>query len=79
MNIDLTIVLSAFVAALPATIAAIAALIQAVRTHKEVNSRMTQMLEMNKVEAAATAVVGEKQKQEVRKDAAAKLSDRREP
>jgi hypothetical protein len=56
--------------ALPATIAAIAAFIQALKTHKSVNSRMDELLKAARAEARAEAAIAEKNA--ARKDARAK-------
>lgn len=67
MTIDWNIVLAGLIATTPATITAFAALVQAwkaknqaTETHKSVNSRMDQMLDLNRKEATATATLDEK-------------------
>lgn len=78
MTIDWNIVFAAAIAAVPATIAAIAALVQAsgaksqaTETHKTVNSRMDQMLDLNRREATATATLTEKAAEGARQEAKA--------
>lgn len=56
-------------AALPATIAAVAAWIQARDTHKAVNSRMDELLALAKKEASAQATLDEKAAEGQRKAA----------
>lgn len=58
-------------AAIPATIAAIAAWFQARATHKAVNSRMDELLALAKKEATAQATLDEKAAEHQRKGDAA--------
>lgn len=69
MNMD-TILLAA-IAGLPATIAAIAALVQAAKTHKAVNSRMTELLEITRQAATDKATLAEKDAARMRRGEAA--------
>lgn len=76
MNWD--IIVPAIVAGLPTTIAAIAALIQASKahtqateTHKAVNSRMTELLELTRKQASDEATLVEKDAEHTRKGEAA--------
>lgn len=71
-------VILAIVAGLPATIAAIAALIQASKaknqateTHRAVNSRMTELLEITRKQAGNEATLIEKNAESARKGEAA--------
>jgi len=72
VSIDWNIVIAALIASLPATITAFAALVQAWKTHKSVNSRMDEMLKLTRDEAAATATVVEKEADRMRHEARAK-------
>ncbi len=58
--IDWQIVVIAGIAALPPTLLALATLVTALRTHKAVNSKMTELLEATKRQAAAEATLDEK-------------------
>lgn len=53
MSIDWTLVITVVVAAIPTTIAALAAVIVSLKTHDTVNSRMTEMKELISTEAYA--------------------------
>lgn len=68
MSIDWNIVIAALIAGMPATITAFAALIQAWKTHKSVNSRMDEMLRLNRDEATASATLTEKKAEDARKE-----------
>lgn len=70
--IDWQTVIIAGIAALPPTVVAAAAFVQALKTHKSVNSRMTELLEATKAQATAEATVAEQEAQEGRKVARAK-------
>lgn len=65
-----TVIIAGFVA-LPPTIIAIAGLIQAARTHKAVNSRMTELLEITRKQAGDEATLAEKAVTEAKKGDAA--------
>jgi hypothetical protein len=54
-SVNWTLVLVAALAAMPPTIVGVAALLQAVRTHDLVNSRVTELVELEKRKAAADA------------------------
>lgn len=69
MNWDL--IIPAFLIAVPPTIAAIAGLIQAAKTHKAVNSRMTELLELTRRQAGDEATLAEKAASRARKGEAA--------
>ena len=58
MNWDAIIL--AIITGLPATLVAAATLIQSIRTHKAVNSRMTEMIDLTKTSSKAEGVVEEK-------------------
>jgi len=60
MQVDWSVVILAFLAAIPPSLVALAALVQAIRTHKAVNSRMTELLEVTKRAAAGDAVAEER-------------------
>jgi len=62
--IDWTTIITALIGGLPATIAAVAALIQTVRTHRQINSRMTELLETKELAAHAEGVKDEKERAE---------------
>lgn len=64
------IVLAA-IAALPPTLVALAAYVQAIRTHTAVNSRMTELLEITKRQATDAATLAEKKAEQFRKGEAA--------
>lgn len=70
--------LTAGVAALPATIAAVAALVQATKTHKAVNSRMTELLELTRRASRAEGTLEEKDAEQIRKGDAA-IAERSKP
>jgi len=57
----------AVVVAVPPTVAASAALVQAYKTHKAVNSRITQLLELTKEAATHAATLAEKNAEALRK------------
>lgn len=59
------------IVAVAPTIAALAALWQAVKTHNAVNSRMDELLKLAKAESAAAATLAEKDAEHVRKGEAA--------
>lgn len=69
MNWELLI--NAAIAAIPATIAGIAAWHQARATHLSVNSRMDELLKLAKLEASAQATLDEKAAEHIRKGEAA--------
>lgn len=50
----------AIITGLPATLVAVATLIQSIRTHRVVNSRMTEMIGVTKTASKAEGVVEEK-------------------
>jgi len=64
--INWQIILLAIIAATPPTLVAAAALWQAVETHRTVNSRMSEMLELTKTVAAASAKAKEQEAQHIR-------------
>lgn len=79
INVEMQTVLLALIAALPATIAAFGAWLNAIKTqtqtvetHKAVNSRMDELLRLARGEAAAQATLAEKDAQAMR-DAVPKL------
>ena len=59
---NITLILVALVAACAPTIAAIAAVIQAMKTHKAVNSRMDELLSLAKTSSKAEGVLEEKER-----------------
>lgn len=67
-------VLIAFVASLPPTIVAAAALIQAIKTHRSVNGMKHELVESVRKEATAQATLDEKGAQSVREGEAAKAT-----
>lgn len=69
MNWDLLI--TACIAAVPATIAAGAAWQQSKKTEKAVDGRMEELLELARKEAAAVATLAEKEAEHLRKGEAA--------
>jgi hypothetical protein len=69
--IDWQAVIIAGIAAVPATVAAIAAWRQTRTTHKAVNSRMSEMLELTRMAAGDRATLVEKTAERNRKGAAA--------
>lgn len=71
--IDWQTVIIASIAAVPPTIAACAAFIQAWKTHKSVNSRMDELLKAATEAATAEATVAEKSAEHGRKVARAKV------
>lgn len=78
MTIDWNIVIAALIASMPATLTALAAVVQATKaktqateTHKSVNSRMDEMLRLSRDEAAATATLTEKDAERGRQEAKA--------
>jgi hypothetical protein len=54
-RVNWTVVLVAVLAAMPPTLIALAGLVQAVRTHDLVNSRVTELVELEKRKAAVDA------------------------
>lgn len=58
MNWDAIII--AAITSVPPTLVAAAAYLQASRTHKAVNSRMTELLEITKAAASSSATLAEK-------------------
>lgn len=60
MDDNLRIVLVAALAAIPPTVFSAAALWRAIKTHKLVNSRMTELLAATKASASAEATLAEK-------------------
>jgi hypothetical protein len=69
MNWD--IIVPATLIALPATIASIASLIQAMKTHSVVNHKMDEMLRLARAEGAAQGKLDEKADAHLRKGEAA--------
>jgi len=65
-TINWQIVMLAIIAALPPTLVALAALWQAIETHRTVNSRMSEMLELTKTVATASAKAKEQEAQHIR-------------
>jgi len=65
-----TVVLAA-ITAIPPSIVAAAAFYQAKKTHEAVNSRMTELLEISRKQAADDATLREKRAEHVRKGEAA--------
>ena len=65
-TINWQIVMLAIIAATPPTLVALAALWQAVETHRTVNSRMSEMLELTKTVATASAKAKEQEAQHIR-------------
>ena len=61
-EINWTTVIVAGLAALPATLVGIAALMQSIKTHKAVNSRLTQLLELTETAARAEGTRVEKER-----------------
>ncbi len=74
--IDWQTVIIAAIAAIPGALIGAAALIQAIRTHKAVNSRMDTLLKLATDKATAEATVAERGAEEDRKVARAKARRR---
>lgn len=66
MTVDINVIVVAGITALAPTIIALAALVQAIRTHSLVNSRMTQLLELARKEAITAATLAAKEAAESR-------------
>jgi len=68
MNVEISwqTVILALIASLPPTIAAVAAIIQSVRTHQAVDGRLTQLLEETRKSSGQQATIVEKNAQQVR-------------
>jgi len=71
MDITTSDVIKALLTALPPTLVALAALIQAIKAHKSVNGRMEELLATTKNEATAVATLAEKSAEHIRKADAA--------
>lgn len=63
----------ALFAATPPTLVAVAALVQAIRTHKAVNSRMDELLALTRKQATEEATLAEKGAQKGRETGAANV------
>lgn len=66
MELNWTTIIVAFIGSIPATLFSIAILIQSRSTHKLVNSRMSEMLQLNRVAATAMATLAEKDAEQKR-------------
>ena len=68
---DWTVILIALITAVPPTLVAAAAYLQASKTHQAVNSRMTELLELTRIASGDAATLAEREAAHVRKGEAA--------
>jgi hypothetical protein len=59
---DIQLIVLAIIAAVPPTLVGLASLFQATRTHRIVNSRMTELLELTRKSSEAKGTLDEKER-----------------